>query len=117
MLSICDAIVAAPWSRSHSKDRIVRLEFEGPAIVVRYEIEIGISVRPIARTMVRLMRRTGSRRGLKCAVLIGAPVSMQAFAAGGGQPAPTRHRLRELLCRATAGDRTTAEKHGASPLR
>src|SRR5450755_5057610 len=58
-----EAIPAAPWSRSHSNERIVKLEFEGLVIVVTNEIVVGTAHSTNAITAIRLARPHGVSRG------------------------------------------------------
>src|SRR5947209_6578206 len=63
MLSTREAIWAAPLSRSHSNDRMTKLEFEGCVIVVAYEVTTGSADRHSAITTVRRTRWRRLSRG------------------------------------------------------
>src|SRR5450432_3786192 len=67
MLSMFDASFAAPLSRSHSKARMVKLEFDGPEIAAVKEIAIGVAqlratIHAIRRSRRRGLTRAGSGR-------------------------------------------------------
>src|SRR5450631_4693333 len=74
MLSMFDASFAAPLSRSHSKARMVKLEFDGPEIAAANEIAIGVAQLRATIHATRRSRRRGLTRagsGRRGAVLAG----------------------------------------------
>src|SRR5579859_5203857 len=62
MLSTWETKPAAPWSRNHSKVRIVKLEFDAPAIAVAYEIVTGARHSSSVISTTLRARRKGVRR-------------------------------------------------------
>src|SRR5450755_389612 len=63
MSSASTANPAPPWSRSHSNERIARLEFDGPVTVARYENNVGTRHRHSVIVTILRARRHGFRRG------------------------------------------------------
>ena len=56
MFSTLVTRLAAPWSRSHSTERIPKLELEGSSIVAANEIAAGTNAMTAAQTSTRRTR-------------------------------------------------------------